>query len=91
MNRNLERRIELLFPVTQKNLMQRLVTILSAYFKDNTHAWDLQSDGRWVLRSPEFGEQPFRVQEWLYQSVRQAYQNAQTAPREEFVVRRKSV
>jgi polyphosphate kinase len=63
MPRNLERRVELMFPVLQDDCKRRVYEILDSYFKDNCQAWRLDSDGSWARLSPASGEEPFRVQE----------------------------
>ena len=50
--RNLDERVELIIPVTEPALQQRLIAILDDALADNRLAWDLQSDGRYVLRWP---------------------------------------
>ena len=50
MPRNLDRRIELLVPVTDESLKNRLTGILALYFKDNVKARELKSDGAWRRR-----------------------------------------
>ncbi len=64
MRRNLDRRLELLFPVKEPKLKRRLVGILKAFFKDNVKAWELSSDGKYhrVARKGS----AFRVQEHFY-------------------------
>ncbi|MBA2961285.1 MULTISPECIES: polyphosphate kinase 1 [Ramlibacter] len=48
MNRNMLRRIELAWPVTDPVLRQRIVDeCLVAYLHDDRDAWELQSDGRY--------------------------------------------
>jgi polyphosphate kinase len=89
MPRNLERRVELMFPVLQDDLKQRVRAILSAYFEDNTHAHELMSNGTWVSRSSQRGtdEKPFRVQAVLLSRARENAEHP-LAAREEFIVRR---
>jgi polyphosphate kinase len=49
MNRNMLRRIELAWPVTDNALRQRLIDeCLTAYLHDTKNAWLLQPDGRYV-------------------------------------------
>ncbi len=64
MGRNLDRRLELLFPITQPNLKQRLYDILTTYFSDTISAWQLRSDSSYELLFP--GEQPIRSQQQFY-------------------------
>jgi len=66
MPRNLYERCEVLFPVDDPVLAERLrEEILGAYLKDNVKARLLQPDGRYV-RAPRNGE-PFCAQEYLMQ------------------------
>ena len=87
MPRNLERRVELMFPVFQEDLRERLRDILDACFRDNCQARLLGTDGAWTRLSPPPGEPPFRAQAYF---LSQAKENARRAwnPREEFSVRR---
>ena len=49
MNRNMMRRIELAWPVTDAVIRQRIVDeCLVAYLHDSLDAWDLQSDGNYL-------------------------------------------
>ncbi|HPC95451.1 MAG TPA: polyphosphate kinase 1 [Sedimentisphaerales bacterium] len=47
MRRNLDRRLELLFPVRDARIRRRLVGILKVFFQDNVKAWELLRDGRY--------------------------------------------
>ena len=48
MNRNMMRRIEIAWPVTDPVLRQRLIDeCLVAYLHDGRDAWDLRADGRY--------------------------------------------
>jgi polyphosphate kinase len=89
MPRNLERRVELMFPVLQEDLQERIRVILEACFRDNRQSWLLHSDGRWIRQEPSVaaGDGPFRVQDYL---LDQAAGEVETpwAPRQQFVVRR---
>ncbi|MDR2495289.1 MAG: polyphosphate kinase 1 [Spirochaetaceae bacterium] len=87
MGRNLERRVELMFPVLQEDIRKRIHGILEAYFRDNCRARDLGPDGTWRMQSPRRGEKPFRVQAHLLAHARDDAESSWTA-REEFVVRR---
>ncbi|MCU0551029.1 MAG: polyphosphate kinase 1 [Leptolyngbya sp. Prado105] len=53
MPRNLDRRVEAVVPVDEPNLAQDLQEILGIMLADNRHAWDLQSDGKYVQRKPQ--------------------------------------
>ncbi|HUC35769.1 MAG TPA: RNA degradosome polyphosphate kinase [Acidimicrobiales bacterium] len=47
MERNLDRRIELLFPVTDGELQARLLEVLDLDLADDTNAWVLGTEGSW--------------------------------------------
>ena len=61
MPRNMERRIELMFPVLQEDTKKQVIDILKSYFRDNAHAWELDSRGAWS-RVDGAGEKTFRAQ-----------------------------
>ena len=52
MQRNLEKRVEVLAPVEEPRHQQELRLILDAQLNDQRGTWDMQSDGSYVLRSP---------------------------------------
>jgi polyphosphate kinase len=53
MNRNMLRRVELAWPVTDPVLRQRIIDeCLVAYLHDGVDAWDLQPDGTYALVNP---------------------------------------
>jgi polyphosphate kinase len=87
MPRNLERRIELMFPVLQEDIKAQVRDILDAYTRDNSHAWELASGGAWARISSPKGEKPFSVQEYFLSNAAKTGENP-WAPRQEFVVRR---
>ncbi|GAB1481979.1 polyphosphate kinase 1 [Treponema sp.] len=90
MPRNLERRIELMFPVLQDKLKRQIIDILRMYFRDNCQAQELHSDGLWKPVERAKGKAAFRVQQKLYDDMTEENEAAQREPRQEFVVRRKS-
>ena len=47
MPRNLDRRVEVLFPVSSADLVARLDAILELNLADDTAAWELRPDGTW--------------------------------------------
>ncbi len=56
MNRNMVRRVELAWPVTDGQLRQRLVDeCLVAYLHDGVDAWDLGADGEYTRSPPQNG------------------------------------
>lgn len=67
MPRNLDKRIELLVPIVDRNCKRRMTEILETYFHDNRNAWQLMPDGSYQRRQPK--DDPVRSQEILYQSA----------------------
>ncbi len=74
MYRNLERRIEAIFPVTSPPLRRRLVDILKVYFADNVKARVLLPDGTYT--KPRQEGPPLRAQERFYVEAVEAVQDA---------------
>ncbi|HIK09610.1 MAG TPA: RNA degradosome polyphosphate kinase [Oscillatoriaceae cyanobacterium M33_DOE_052] len=55
MPRNLNRRVEAIAPVEDPELVRDLQEILGIMLADNSHAWELQPDGRYIQRRPTDG------------------------------------
>jgi len=62
MPRNLERRVEILFPVDRPELKEKLLHILTSQLRDNVKASVLRSDGTYT-KPGRRGQQPFCSQE----------------------------
>jgi polyphosphate kinase len=78
MTRNLDKRLELLFPVTQPNLKRRLVHYLETYLADNVKARRLLTDGTYErVRS---GGTDVRAQEQFYNEAVEATTQAERSP-----------
>jgi polyphosphate kinase len=89
MERNLDRRIELMFPVTDEKVAASVKEILMLYFEDNVKSHRLQSDGTWTQENPGKKEESVRVQEVLYKKYKKRDDLKKSAPHAEFTVRRK--
>jgi polyphosphate kinase len=64
MDRNLSRRVEVVFPIEQPDLKQRLINeILATTLADNVKARELLSDGSYRRVTPKDGEATVRSQE----------------------------
>jgi polyphosphate kinase len=72
MTRNLDKRIELLFPVDAPEHKQTVLTALRAMFRDTAKAWRLIEDGAYERVTPASGEPPFRVQQWFQEEAKRA-------------------
>ena len=57
MSRNLDRRVEAVTPIEDPELRLKLERLIELYLKDNRGAWDMQSDGSFVQRRPDNGEE----------------------------------
>jgi polyphosphate kinase len=66
MERNLDRRIEVVFPIEDRGWAAEIRDeIIPAYWRDTTNAWELESDGTYRRLAPESGDSPFDVHSWL--------------------------
>jgi len=78
MRRNLDRRLEIVFPITAPALRRRLISILETYFADNVKAHQLGPDGTYTRPKPS--EPRVRAQEKLYFEAVEAVRAATQAP-----------
>ena len=70
MSRNLDKRVELMFPVDDPGHKNSVLYALRAMFRDNLKARCLRADGTYERKHPAAGEQPFRVQQHLQDEAR---------------------
>ncbi len=64
MLRNLDRRVEVLFPITDSKLRAKVrESILAPSLRDTQKCWELLPDGSYRRRTPPSGEAPFNSQE----------------------------
>ncbi len=70
MRRNLDDRVEVMVPIHDKRARKRLIRSLSFCMEDNRQSWDLQSDGRYLLTSPEPGKPTVALHETLMRRAR---------------------
>ncbi len=91
MSRNLDRRIELMFPILDKTAFRQVKSWLDMYFEDNTNAEVLLPNGSWEPVPHDKRAVKLRAQEMLYKHYK--YQNETTEKArkntQEFEVRRK--
>lgn len=78
MPRNLDRRIEIMFPILDEDLRRRAVEVLETCFRDNSAAWRLNPDGSYARVKPQSGEGKIRAQDIFMQ---QALERAEEARR----------
>ncbi len=84
MPRNLDRRVELMFPILQDPPRQRVIEVLEAQFADNRKAHVLKPDGSYEHVNPGRSE-PVRVQEYLYQRAMEERERARSVTPVRFV------
>ena len=70
MSRNLDKRVELMFPVDDAAHKTTVLNALRAMFRDNVKARCLRPDGSYERKAPQPGEPPFRVQQHLQEEAR---------------------
>lgn len=86
--RNLEKRIELMFPVRDERARARIREILLAYFEDTAKAHRLAPNGRWKKVKPAEGAEPYSAQAAFYETVKRR-RALEEAPAEDLEVRRR--
>ena len=77
MPRNLDRRVELLVPVEDRDHQQRLIAMLNLCFEDTVKGRTLRPDGGYVRTQPSNQEKALRFQEVMCRLAREAAQRAQ--------------
>ena len=85
MPRNLNRRVEMMFPVEAEENRDQIRSILELYLADTRKARELQADGSYLRVTPDEGEESFSAQEALLtltaEQIRGDARNAQLIPR----------
>jgi len=71
MERNLDRRVEVVFPVEDEAIAASIRDeLMPAYLRDSVNARELLPDGSYARVEPKPGEAPFDVQAWLQRRYR---------------------
>jgi len=71
MERNFDRRVEVITPVESPELIHHLRdTVLNSYLRDTVNARKLEEDGSWIAVEVRKGEKPFDAQQWLMQQYK---------------------
>ncbi|MBO8163589.1 MAG: RNA degradosome polyphosphate kinase [Brevibacillus sp.] len=79
MTRNMIARVEILFPVLQQNVKDRLVTILEIMLKDNVKARVLSADGTYKMASSG-DEEPLNSQLFFMEEAIRSVQHQEQEP-----------
>ena len=69
MTRNLDRRVELMFPLDGEAHKAQVLHALRSMFRDNVKARQLGADGVYRRVTPQSGDAPFRVQQVLLEEA----------------------
>lgn len=90
MPRNLDRRVEIMFPILNENIFTRLKSILNAYLNDTENTCVLNSDGTWTMLSliKKKSKDKFNTQEYFYKKAHKEEKSLKENLTGEFVVRR---
>ena len=73
MTRNLEKRVELMIPITEAGAKRRLTHILKSAFEDNQNGYTIKNDGSSVRKkSPKAKSKQFRLQAALQKDAEKA-------------------
>jgi polyphosphate kinase len=75
-SRNLVERVELITPISEPALQQRLIRILEDALGDNCLAWDLDAEGNYIQRRPASGEEERNFHDMM---MRQALERGRKA------------
>jgi polyphosphate kinase len=90
MPRNLDRRVELMFPIEQKDLKKRIIHILTTCLQDTGKAHILKSDGTYEKhRAPGGAKKILRSQRIFYDRALKQAERSSGPSKKEFTVRRK--
>ena len=76
MERNMDRRLELLFPVNDSDCRREALAVLDAGLSDNVSAWRLMADGVYARIKPAPHEPIYRSQQKLYERVQKMNQKS---------------
>jgi polyphosphate kinase len=72
MSRNLDKRVELMFPIDAPQHKARVLAALRAMFRDNVKARNLGADGVYRRATPAPGEAAFQAQQFLAEEARRS-------------------
>jgi len=79
MPRNLDRRIELLFPVMAPEPRRKVLEVMDAMFLDNVKARRMMPDGSYKRKRPPRDEEPFRAQIQIHRDWKRALERSRAA------------
>ncbi len=80
MPRNLDKRVEILFPVEDEELKKEVIHILDIQLKDNTKARIMQPDGSYIIPEVEVGIEKLCAQDYFCKEAIAAVNASKKAP-----------
>ncbi len=80
MERNLDRRVEVIVPVDDPSIQSRLANILDDALRDQANSWRLQSDGSWDRVAPPGGDLGFSLQDHCQMQALESLRHRRGAP-----------
>ncbi|MCJ8332501.1 MAG: polyphosphate kinase 1 [Lentisphaeria bacterium] len=89
MERNIDKRVELLFPINDPTCKKKAKDALDAYFKDNTKSHRLNEDGSYDKIKAKKGQKKFQSQKKFHLQALAQSENKALQDKKEFKVRRK--
>ncbi|WP_028987382.1 RNA degradosome polyphosphate kinase [Thermicanus aegyptius] len=84
MTRNLDRRVEALFPILNPRLKKRIIQFLEIQLMDNVKRRELMTDGTYVRVKPAEGEEPLYTHEYLYRLAEEELRQSARHPFRKF-------
>ena len=72
MPRNLDRRVELMFPIQAAHCRRKVLDALDALFRDNVKGRRLGANGEWKVPARRRGTEPFTAQSFLHEQAERA-------------------
>jgi polyphosphate kinase len=88
MTRNLDKRVELMFPIESPAARRKVLDALETMFRDNVNARHLSADGEWIRPPRPPGADPFDAQLHLYEEAVRSRPGTPGATLEPLVSRR---
>ncbi|MCF7928644.1 MAG: polyphosphate kinase 1 [Spirochaetales bacterium] len=87
--RNLDRRVELFFPIENSDLVNRLKNAFHIFFSDTTGSWELLPDGNYRQVEPKSEQEALDAQSEFVRKARRRAEAFGSGPNRDFEVRRK--
>lgn len=80
MTRNMVFRVEIAFPVLDKDIKDTIIKTLQLFFADNTKAWELQSDETYIKQTPGDAHSISAQEELMKRSIKEYQRQVKQQP-----------